>query len=42
MLRNNIELDVKIKCIEQNKPQSKIAEENRNVCSVREPDCKQR
>ena len=27
MLRNNIELDVKIKCIEQNKPQSKIAEE---------------
>ena len=27
MLRNNNELDVKIKCIEQNKPQSKIAEE---------------
>ena len=27
MLRNNIELDVKTKCIEQSKPQSKIAEE---------------
>ncbi len=27
MLRNNIELDVKVKCIEENKPQSKIAEE---------------
>ena len=27
MLKNNIEVDVKIKCIEENKPQSKIAEE---------------
>lgn len=27
MLRNNIEIDVKVKCIEENKPQSKIAEE---------------
>lgn len=27
MLRNNIELDVKVRCIEENKPQSKIAEE---------------
>lgn len=27
MLLNNIEIDIKIKCIEQNKPQSKIAEE---------------
>ena len=27
MLKNNIELDVKVKCIEENKPQSKIAEE---------------
>ena len=27
MLRNNIEVDVKVKCIEENKPQSKIAEE---------------
>ena len=27
MLLNNIEIDVKVKCIEQNKPQSKLAEE---------------
>jgi plasmid maintenance system antidote protein VapI len=27
MLINNIELDVKTKCIEQDKPQSRIAEE---------------
>ena len=27
MLNNNIELGVKIKCIEEHKPQSKIAEE---------------
>lgn len=27
MLKNNIEVDVKVKCIEENKPQSKIAEE---------------
>ena len=27
MLKNNIVVDVKVKCIEKNKPQSKIAEE---------------
>ena len=27
MLLNNIEIDVKVKCIEHNKPQSKLAEE---------------
>lgn len=27
MLKNNVEIDVKVKCIEENKTQAKIAEE---------------